>query len=71
MESIVPTRNYRYTDLTGSLSPIMSFTGDMLEIALPGVDGGHIVNVTVMFERGQCSSATIASYTGECIIFSV
>ncbi len=49
----------------------MSFTGDMFEIALPGVDGGHVVNVTVMFESGPCSRATIASFTGEYIIFTV
>ena len=64
-ESVVPTRSYRYTNLTGSLSSMMSFTGDMFEIALPGVDGGHVVNVTVVFERGPCTSSAIASYTGE------
>ena len=64
-ECVVPTRSYRYTNLTGSLSSMMSFTGDMFEIALPGVDGGHVVNVTVMFERGPCTSAAIASFTGE------
>ncbi len=64
-ESVAPTRSYRYTNLTGSLSSMMSFTGDMFEIALPGVDGGHVVNVTVLFERGPCTSAAIASSTGE------
>ncbi len=45
---------------------MMNFTGDMFEIALPGADhGGHVVNVTVMFERGPCSRETIASFTGE------
>ncbi len=74
-ESVVPTRNYRYTNLIGSLSPMMSFTGDLFEIALPGVDSGHVVNVTVVLERGPCTSAAIASFTGIqaiiIIIFSV
>ncbi len=64
-ESEVPSRNYRYTDLAGSLSSMVNFTGDMFEIALPGVEGGHVVNVTVMFERGPCTSSMVASFTGE------
>ncbi|XP_064393493.1 mucin-2-like [Halichondria panicea] len=62
-ESEVPTRNYRYTNLTGSLSSMVNFTRDMFEIALAGADGGHLVNVTVMFARGQCTSSTMASFT--------
>ncbi len=44
---------------------MMNFTRDMFEIALPGADGGHLVNVTMMFARGQCTSSTMASFTGE------
>ncbi len=62
---MVPTRNYRYINLIGSLSSVMSFSGDMFEIALPGADGGHVVNVNVMFERGPCTSSVMNSFTGE------
>ena len=44
---------------------MVNFTRDMFEIALAGADGGHLVNVTVMFARGQCTSSTMASSTGE------
>ncbi len=64
-ESEVPSRTYQYTNGNGVVSSMMSFTGVLFVINLPGAEDDQIIQVTVMFMNGACSSSDSANYISE------
>ncbi len=64
----MPSRTYQYTNGNGVVSSMMSFTGVLFVINLPGAENGQVIQVTVMFMNGQCSSSESANYTSENLL---
>ncbi len=61
----MPSRTYQYTSGNEAVSSIMSFTGVFFVINLPKAEDSQIIQVTVMFVNGACSSSNSANYIGE------
>ena len=63
---MVPTRNYQYT-ISGTIYPLISFTGDYFEIVLPEAAAGQEVVINVMFQNGPCSGISSTTYNGKTV----